>query len=54
MWQYKQRNKKFDYTAITDRLRVVSWSYYCNSHPTCVLTVFDLQGPTFQLAALAV
>ena len=30
--QHKDVNKKFDYSAIADRLRTVSWSNY--SHPT--------------------
>ena len=30
--------KKFDYTAIADRLRIVSWSNYC--HPTGVVNRF--------------
>ena len=30
--------KKFDYTAIADQLRTVSWSYY--SHPTGVVNRF--------------
>ena len=31
----KNATKKFDYTAVTDRLRTVSWSTY--SHPTGVV-----------------
>ena len=30
-WQHKQRHKKFDHTAVTDRLRTVSWSKYGTS-----------------------
>ena len=37
--------KKFDYTAVADRLRTVSWSNYC--HPTGVVNRFT--GPTFPL-----
>ena len=33
--------KKFDYTAVADRLRTVSWSNYC--HPTGVVNRFT--GP---------
>ena len=35
-WQHKQRHKKFDYTAVSDRLGMVSWSNY--GHPTGVVT----------------
>ena len=38
-WQHKQRHKKFDYTAVADRLRTVSWSNY--SHPTTVVNQFQ-------------
>ena len=31
-WQHKNATKMFDYTTITDRLRLVCWSY--ESHPT--------------------
>ena len=34
--------KKFDYTAVTDQPRTVSWSNY--GHPTCVVIRFT--GPT--------
>ena len=37
--------KTFDYTAVADRLRTVSWSNY--GHPTGVLTWFT--GLTFPL-----
>ena len=37
-WQHKQRHKKFDYTAIADRLRTVSSSIY--SHPAGVVYRF--------------
>ena len=37
-WQHEKRNKKFDYTAIADRLRTVSWGNY--SHPTGVVFRF--------------
>ena len=40
-WQHKQRHKKFDYTAIADLLRTVSWSYV--SHPTAMVNRFT--GP---------
>ena len=46
----KKVTKKFDYTAIADRLRTVSWSNY--SHPTGVVNLFT--GPTFPLPATAV
>ena len=42
--------KKFDYTAVADRLRTVSWSNYC--HPTGVVNRFT--DPTFPLPATAV
>ena len=42
--------KKFDYTAIVDWLRMVSWSKY--SHPTVVVNGFI--GPTFPLTETAV
>ena len=42
--------KKFDYTAVADRLRTVSWSNY--GHPTGVVN--RLTGPTFPLPATAV
>ena len=38
MWQHKHITKKFNYTAIVDRLRTVSWSNY--SHPTGVVYRF--------------
>ena len=41
----KQRNKKFDYTAIADRLMTVSGSNY--GHPTGLVN--RLTGPTFPL-----
>ena len=37
----QQHTKKFDYTAVADRLRTVSWSNY--SHPTGVVNRFT--GP---------
>ena len=37
-WQHKQRNKKFNYTAVADRLRTVSWSNY--GQPTGVVYRF--------------
>ena len=37
-WQHKDVTKKFDYTAIVDRLRTVKWSNY--SHPTGVVYRF--------------
>ena len=40
-WQHKQRNKKFDYRAVADRLRTVSWSNY--GHPTGVVNL--VYGP---------
>ena len=40
-WQHKQRHKKFDYTAVVDRLRTVSWSNY--GHPTGVVNL--VYGP---------
>ena len=40
-WQHKQRHKKFDKTAIADRLRTASWSNY--SHPTGLVNRFT--GP---------
>ena len=46
----KTSPKKFDYTAIADRLRTVRWSNY--SHPTGVVRRFT--GPTFLLPATAV
>ena len=49
-WQIDNRNnatKKFDYTAVADRLRTVSWSNYDNQ--TCVVNRY--MGPTFQLPA---
>ena len=42
--------KKFEYTAVADRLRTVSWSIY--GHPTGVVNLFT--GPTFPLPATAV
>ena len=42
--------KKFDYTAVADRLRAVSWSN-C-SHPTGVVNL--VTGPTFPLPATVV
>ena len=36
-----QRHKKFDYTAVADRLRTISWSKY--SHPTGVVNL--VYGP---------
>ena len=39
--QHKQRHKKFDYTAVADRLRTVSWSNY--GHPTGVVNL--VYGP---------
>ena len=42
--------KKFDYTAIAERLRTVNWSNY--SHPTG--TVNLVNGPTFPLPETAV
>ena len=42
--------KKFDYTAVADRLRTVSWSNY--GHPTGVVNRFT--SPTFPLPATAV
>ena len=38
----KQRHKNFDFAAIADRLRTVSWSNY--NHPTGVVNRFT--GPT--------
>ena len=46
----KKATKKFDYTAIADRLRTVSWS--CYSQPTGVVNRFT--GSTFPLPATAV
>ena len=43
----KHNTKKFDYKAIADRLRTVSWSYCSN--PTG--DVNRSTGPTFQLPA---
>ena len=40
-WQHKQRHKKFDYIAVTDRLRTVSLSNY--GHPTGVVNL--VYGP---------
>ena len=40
-WQHKQLHIKFDYTAVADRLRTVSWSDY--GHPTGV--VYLVYGP---------
>ena len=49
-WQHKQHHKKFDYTAIADRLRTVSWSNY--SHQTgMVKPVYE--RPTFPLTTTA-
>ena len=42
--------KKFDYTAVADRLRTISWSNYATQ--LVWLTLFT--GPTFQLPATAV
>ena len=42
--------QKFDYTAIADRLRTVSWSNY--SHPTGVVNRF--KGLTVPIPATAV
>ena len=42
--------KKFDYTAVADRLRTVSWSNH--GHPTGVVNRFT--GQTFPLPATAV
>ena len=36
-----KRHKKFDYTAVVDRLRTVSWSNY--GHPTGVINL--VYGP---------
>ena len=49
--QHKDTTKNFDYTTITDRLRMVSWSNLC--HPTgLVKPVYVI--PTFPLIAKAV
>ena len=40
-WQHQQRHKKFDYTAVADRLRTVSLSNY--GHPTGVVNL--VYGP---------
>ena len=42
--------KKFDYTAVADRLRAVSWSNY--GHPTGV--VYLVYGPNHPIPATAV
>ena len=42
-WQHKQRHKKFDYTAVADRLKTASWSNY--GHPTGVINL--VYGPNF-------
>ena len=44
----KGTTKKFDYIAVADRLRTISWSNHC--HPICVVNRFT--GPTFQLPAM--
>ena len=49
-WQHKNATKKFDYTAIADGLRMVSWSNY--NQPTVVVNRFT--GTTFPLPATAV
>ena len=49
-WQHKKNHKMFDYTAIADRLRTVSWSNY--SHPTGAVNRFT--GQTFKIPATAV
>ena len=46
----KNATKKFDYTAIEDQLRTISWCQY--SHPTGVVNRFT--GPAFPLPAIAV
>ena len=43
--------QKFDYTAVADRLRTVSWSNY--SHPTCVVNLGYGPNVTFPLPATA-
>ena len=40
--------KKFDYTAVADRLRTVSWSNY--SHPTGVVNL--VYGPNLPVTAV--
>ena len=50
-WQHKNATKNFDYTAIADRLRTVSWGN--DSHPTGVVKpVYGI--PAFPLTATAV
>ena len=49
-WQHKQRHTNFDYTAVADRLRTVSWNSY--GFPTGVFNRFT--GPTFPLPPTAV
>ena len=46
-WQHKQRHKKFDQTAIADRLRTVSWSNY--SQPIVVVNL--VYGPRLRANA---
>ena len=46
----KTATKRFDYIAITDRLRTISWRNY--SHPAGVVNRFT--DPTFPLTATAV
>ena len=41
--------EKFDYTAVADRLRTVSWTNY--GHPTGVVNL--VYGPTFPFLAAA-
>ena len=41
-WQHKNATKKFDYTAVADRLWTVSWSNY--GHPTGVVNINGLNG----------
>ena len=46
----KYVTKKFDYRAVADRLRTVSWSNY--GHPTGVVNL--VYGPNFPNPAIAV
>ena len=46
----KYATTKFDYTAIANRFKIVSWSNYI--HPAGVINRFI--GPTFPLSATAV
>ena len=57
LWKGQKDNtnnatKKFDYTAVADRLRTVSWSNY--GHPTCVVYQVYREGTIWTICAFRV